>query len=92
VTALTDAELRAAREAVANSRPISPMLGAALIREVEQRRRAADQDRKVIASLSTESLRLADALQRIRARADEALDPDVSPAPGNRTADGRAVL
>lgn len=82
---LTDAELSAANTAVNNSRPLSPLLGAALIREVMRLRRAASQDHKVIASLSTESLRLGAALQRLRADIDTALNPDVSPAPGNRT-------
>jgi hypothetical protein len=85
VTALSDAELTQARDAVRSNRPVSPMLADALLGEVVRLRHRAERDRAVIRSLSTESLRLATAMQKIRDRANEALEPDVAPTTGNRT-------
>lgn len=86
MTGLSDKELAAAREAVTNSRPISPMTGAALIGEIDRLRHLVGEERAAAGSQFGESNRLAAVLLAIRDQADAALADDVSPAPGNRTA------
>jgi len=85
MTALSDAELRAATEAVRSNRPLSPMTGAALIGEVLRLRRLVADERKAGAALFAETGRLSIALDTIRRSAETTLADGVSPTPENRT-------
>lgn len=85
MSALSEVELAQARAAIRDNRPLSPMLGDALVREVVRLRRVVAEERAAGASLFAETGRLSIALVGVRDAADMALSDDVSPKPGNRT-------
>lgn len=84
MTALSVAEMTAARRALDENRTVPPLVIRAALDEIRELRAAVHY-------LGTENGRLTVALEALRDNADTALSVDATPTPGNRTATGTAV-